>query len=192
MGKEGKELYTELCGDGGGVTAVLAARITALDKDEKDWKEIAATADKLLASIDQSEVLAWQGTKTDTRENAVEVKKDMEKQRGYLLEGLAAKGTSIIEGNLDSKGELLQIYSTIVKFAEITDTKVVNFMVKYAIHLGQHARALKLVVKQLEEKNSKELEKKAIELLGFLGWEHAVSFLERAQPAHYPVDYQPF
>ena len=64
-----------------------------------------------MASIDLNEVLAWQvnnvrkifrgkviisvlrtqGTKTDTRENAVEVKKDMEKQRGQLLEGLAAK-----------------------------------------------------------------------------------------------------
>ena len=137
----------------------------------------------------------------------------MEKQRGQLLEGLAAKvissllsysvhvsrihcqfhqGTAIIEGNLDSKDDLPQIYSTIVKFAEISDAKVVNFMVKHAIHLGHFARGLKLVLKQQEEKNSKEQEKKAIELMGNLGWEHVVSLLEKAQPAHFPADYQPF
>jgi len=190
--KDGKELYSELCDDGGSTAPVHAARLAALDKDERDWKEISATADKLLASIDQNEVLAWQGTKTDTRENAGEVKKDMEKQRGQLLEGLAAKGTAIIEGNLDSQEDLPQIYSTIVKFAEISDSKVVNFMVKHAIHLGHYARGLKLVLKQQEEKNSKELEKKAIELMGNLGWDHVVSLLEKAQPAHYPADYQPF
>ena len=102
------------------------------------------------------------------------------------------QGTAIIEGNLDSKEDLPQIYSTIVKFAEISDPKVVNFMVKHAIHLGHYARGLKLVLKQQEEKNSKEQEKKAIELMGNLGWEHVVSLLEKAQPAHYPADYQPF
>jgi len=190
--KEAKDLYLELCSDGGNVSAVHAARLTALDKEDKDWNELLSTAEKLVSSIEQTELLAWQGTKTDTRDNAGEVKKDMEKQRGQLLEALAAKGTAIIDGNVGSKDDLPQIYSTILKFTDAGDAKVVNFMVKHAELGGQFARALKLVMKQMEDKPSKELEKKAGALMKSLGWDHAAWFNERAFPAHYPNDFQPF
>ena len=47
--------------------------------------------------MDQTELLAWIGTKADTRENAVEVKKDMEKLKGQLIDALAAKGGALLK-----------------------------------------------------------------------------------------------
>ena len=51
----------------------------------------------MITSVDEKELLAWMGTKSDTRENAADVKKEMEKQKGHLLEALAAKGDALIK-----------------------------------------------------------------------------------------------
>ena len=40
--------------------------------------------------------------------------------------------------------------------------------------LGLHAKALKIVVKQHEDKPSKETEKTTVEILKSLGWDHVV------------------
>ena len=43
-------------------------------------------------------MLAWLGTKSDTRQNASDVKKEMEKAKGQLLEAFAAKGNALLQG----------------------------------------------------------------------------------------------
>jgi len=57
---------------------------------------------------------------------------------------------------------------------------------------GMLGKALKLAVKQLEDKQTKENEKVVVELLSALRWDHVVRFMERGQPARYPAEYQPF
>ena len=47
--------------------------------------------------MDEKELLAWLGTKSDTRENAAEVKKEMDKSKGQLLEAFAAKGDALLK-----------------------------------------------------------------------------------------------
>ena len=41
-------------------------------------------------------------------------------------------------------------------------------------HLGLHGKAVKLAVKQLDEKQTKENEKILVDLLKCLGWDHVV------------------
>ena len=52
---------------------------------------------QVMKSIDEKELLAWLGTKSDTRDNAAEVKKEMEKYKGQLLEAFAAKGDALLK-----------------------------------------------------------------------------------------------
>ena len=47
--------------------------------------------------MDQTELLAWLGTKADTRENAGEVKKEMERVKGQLIDALAARGEALLK-----------------------------------------------------------------------------------------------
>ena len=54
----------------------------------------------MIGSVDQTELLAWIGTKADMRENALEVKKDMEKLKGQLIDALVAKGEALLKRKL--------------------------------------------------------------------------------------------
>ena len=51
----------------------------------RNWEEVAEQADKVVSSVDQVALLAWMGIKADTRENAGEVKKDMERAKGSYI-----------------------------------------------------------------------------------------------------------
>jgi len=191
--KESQELYSELCGAGSSLPSVHAARLQALNSAEtKDWSAILATSDKLIGSVDQTELLAWMGTKSDTRDNAQEVKKEMEKLKGQLIEALALKGEALIEVGGTRKEEVADVYSSIVKYCDPSDAKVVGFVVKYLTDLGLFAKALKYVVKQVEEKHTKELDIQVVDLLYKLGWNHAAKLMERSIPCKFPVAYQPF
>ena len=53
---------------------------------------------QLIGCVNQTELLAWLGTKADTRDNAADVKKDMEKMKGQLIDALAAKGEALLKG----------------------------------------------------------------------------------------------
>ena len=75
-------------------------------------------------SVDQQQLLAWLGMKSDARENAVEVKKDMEKNKQQLVEALASKGEAMLEKGEQDKEKLLELYTDIVKYTDQNDAKV--------------------------------------------------------------------
>merc|ERR1712080_634818 len=54
--------------------------------------------------------------------------------------------------------KLLQTYTDLLKYTDVNDTKVFGFMWKLFRSQGLFAKAMKLAVKQLEDKPSKELE----------------------------------
>merc|ERR550525_2155673 len=87
-----QDLYSELLKAGGEssvITSIHAAKLAnmlAVDAAEKKWKEIVDQAETVIQSVDQSVLLAWLGMKADTRENAGELKKEMEKVKGQLIE----------------------------------------------------------------------------------------------------------
>merc|ERR1719456_917447 len=159
---------------------------------EKDWSAVLEQADRVIMSVDQQQLLAWLGMKSDARENAVEVKKDMEKNKQQLVEALAAKGEAMLERGEQDKEKMFGLYTDIVKYTDQNDAKVFSFMWKLFRQQGMLGKALKLAVKQLEDKQTKENEKVVVELLQGLGWDHVARLLKLGQPARYPVEFQPF
>lgn len=70
--------------------------------------------------------------------------------------------------------------------------QVLSFSVQHALINKQYGRALKLTQKQLEEKQSKEVELRLIKYLEKLGWEYAAQHQQRGLPVRYPQSYHPF
>jgi len=193
--KEAQDLYKELCTAGSNLTSVQSARLSnimSVPEGERDWAAVVEQADRVIMSVDQQQLLAWLGMKSDARENAGEVKKEMEKNKQQLVDALAAKGEAMLEKGEQDTEKLLGLYTDIVKYTDQTDIKAFGFMWKLFRQLGLPAKALKLAVKQLEDKQTKENEKVVLELLLVLGWDHVVRFIELGKPARYPGDYQPF
>jgi len=193
--KEGQDLFAELCTSGQSLTSVHSARlanILSVAEADRDWASVLEQSDRVIQSVDQKQLLAWLGMKSDARDNALEVKKEMEKAKQQLIEAFAAKGEAMLELKEQDNEKLLDIYTEVVKYTDQTDTKVSNFMWKLFRHLHLWAKGLKLAIKQIEEKQTKENEKLVVESLEALEWEHAVRILSRGQPTRYPGDFQPF
>ena len=88
----------------------------------------------------------------------------------------------------------------------MTCAQVFGFMWKLFRARGLHAKALKLAVKAMEEKPTKEGEAIVQGLAEQLGWQHVVRWvreggrevtaaprvLESGRAARFPADYQPF
>merc|ERR1719397_801330 len=171
---EAEALYTELrqAEEGNGspaLTSIHLARLTNMlagEKEDKKWIDVLELAETAVQSVDQAKLLAFLGMKSDVSENAGEQKKENDK--------------------------LLAVYTDIAKYSDLTDSKVFSFMWKLYRHLGLYGKAVKLAVKQLDEKQTKENEKILVDLLKCLGWDHVVRMLELGRPARYPVDFQPF
>merc|ERR1712194_358310 len=99
----------------------------------------------------------------------------MEKNRNILIEALAKKGIAqCAQGNTDEATETL---FKLLKFTDITDSKVILFAILHAEQLEHNARAIKLIQNQLETKpNSVDLEQKLIQLYEKLDWTHCTHF----------------
>lgn len=196
--KEGQDLYSELLaagGDAGVITSIHAARLTNMlsgEVTDRSWEAVVEQAELVAMSVDQPALLAWLGMKADLRDNAGEVKKEMEKSKGQLIEALSARGEGFLELGEQDNEKLLQVYTDLLKYTEVTDTKVFSFMWKLFRNLGLYAKALKLSVKQLEDKPSKDNEAIVQDLSERLGWTHVVRILKYGKPARFPADYQPF
>ena len=126
-----QDLYSELLKAGGEssvITSIHAARLAnllAVDAAEKNWKDIVEQADVVIQSVDQPALLAWIGMKADIRENAGELKKEMEKVKGQLMEALSAKGEGLLETGEQDQEKLLQIYTDLLKYTDVNDAKVI-------------------------------------------------------------------
>ena len=91
---------------------------------DKNWKDILQQAEKVIECIDQPQLLSWLGMKSDMRDNAADVKKDMEKTKQQLVEALAAKGEAMLESGMTDRDNLLSVYTDIVKYVDLSDSKV--------------------------------------------------------------------
>ena len=196
-----KALYQELVGEGTNLTGVNIAMLNFLQAAEgeaKSWASVLEQAETTIKCVDQPGLLAWLGVKSDTSENAAEVKKEMEKIKTHLVEALAAKGEAMIELGETDKEKLLGVYSDIVKYTDANDNKVMPFEFEYLYlckilgimlfefsqvfsfasklfkRLELHGKALKVAVKHHEDKQNKDSDKIVSDILRELGWAHAV------------------
>lgn len=113
----------------------------------------------------------------------------MEKNRNILIEALAKKGIAqCAQGNTDEATETL---FKLLKFTDITDSKVILFAILHAEQLEHSARAIKLIQNQLETKpNSLDLEQKLIQLYEKLDWTHCTHFAKESLPTRFPTDFE--
>merc|ERR1712112_385505 len=100
------------------------------EAETKDWKLVHDQAEAVIKCVDQPQMLAWLGIKSDTSDNAAEIKKEMEKVKQHLVEALAAKGEAMIELGESDEEKLLAVYSDIAKYIDVNDNKVFSFMWK--------------------------------------------------------------
>ena len=123
-----KSLYDELMKAGEHVLQVHIAMLNFLqnaESDAKSWKAILEEAEAAIKCVEQKGLLAWLGMKSDTSDNASELKKDMEKMKNNLVEALAAKGEALLElGDKEKESDLLTVYTDLAKYIDVTDNKV--------------------------------------------------------------------
>ena len=124
--KEGLALYAELVAEAVNLSSVNLGRLQNMMSGEgdKNWKDILQQAEKVIECIDQPQLLSWLGMKSDMRDNAADVKKDMEKTKQQLVEALAAKGEAMLESGMTDRDNLLSVYTDIVKYVDLSDSKV--------------------------------------------------------------------
>jgi len=157
--------------------------------DQKIVQEIIDLAVEIQDLIKEEDILLFYGTKFDARPDASDIKKDMEKNRNILIEALAKKGIAqCAQGNTDEATETL---FKLLKFTDITDSKVILFAILHAEQLEHNARAIKLIQNQLETKpNSVDLEQKLIQLYEKLDWTHCTHFAKESLPTRFPTDFE--
>lgn len=185
-------------------------------KSVETYQEIIAVADKILEMVDRSALLAYFGTKpsaNSSQVDATKTKQNMDKQKTAVVEAFVKKGCALAElYNLQTQSgssspdtsqtvppvtvEMLdEILFEVQKFAEITETRVVEFGVQHAIARGHYGRALRLMNKKMEAdatKWSAEGDAVVLELYRKLNWLHAIWMLNSLTPLKYPKDFRPF
>lgn len=91
-----------------------------------------------------------------------------------------------------SVADLNRVYSELLKWADPNDPKVAPFVEKHALALKQHGRVARLLLRLLDEKPSKEVERRLLQVYELLGWEHCSRHLERSLLVRYPPSYRLF
>ena len=159
------------------------------DSQNKAAEPVIALANEILEIIKEEDVLLFFGTKYDARQEANDIKKDAEKNKGILIETLAKKGFAL--SVLGKHDEATEVLFKLLKFTEITDSKVILFAIYHAINLEHFARAVKLILHHLESKpNSPELETQLSTLFMQLEWDHCHNLATESYPARFPNDYE--
>jgi len=125
----------------------------------------------------------------------------MEKNKSYLLEVLTKKGLALCEmyqaSDKTTDGapileDIQNISNELAKFVEPMDPKVIKFSVQAALVQNHYGKALRWLYKQLEDKPTREVDDKMIELFATLKWSHCEECFSRALPLKYPSAYRPF
>uniref|UniRef100_A0A2R5LKX2 Tripeptidyl-peptidase 2 n=1 Tax=Ornithodoros turicata TaxID=34597 RepID=A0A2R5LKX2_9ACAR len=208
QGKPSSDLYEELkssCSTQH--VPLLLARAQSLDSDKErnqHLREIVSLADQVLSSIGTQDLLASIGARTDKKDQ--QNNKNQEKQKLQVIEALVKKGAAMCdllpEGHADGEGDdavdvptiahINAVYQELVKWCDPIDVKAAPFVEKHAMALQHYGRALRVLLKLLEDKPSTEIEKRMAKVFNLLGWEHCTKHLERSTYVRYPTSYRLF
>lgn len=226
VASEGKELFQELKNDpNANLIQVHMARLNSLDIDKsltpktEDSKliekanEAIELADFALDNLSMSAILGHFAIKQDSRPDAAEIRKDMEKQKTYITEALARKGTqddknipvSLVSSFvlffnpgfalciLNRATEATPLLLELLMLLDIADPKIINFSIVHAESIGHLPRALKLTMGLLDSKPGVlDVEKKILSLIQKLGWEHVERIVSKGLDCRYPDSHELF
>ncbi|GBP73479.1 Tripeptidyl-peptidase 2, partial [Eumeta japonica] len=121
-----------------------------------------------------------------------------EKQRGWLIEALCRRGTALCsllmlaEPGASYERLMTSLHDNttdLLKFTDLTDAKAIQFGVWQCFAMGHWGRAVRLLNKMLEERPSKEIEERLIEVYEELGWKYLAVFTTKSLPVKYPTAY---
>ncbi|GFS05147.1 tripeptidyl-peptidase [Elysia marginata] len=206
------DLYEELRKNHPEHVPVLLARISAIEAAEKEKvceesnKTIIKLCKEAIALIDVNSLLVYFGIKTDTRPDASTIKSEMEKKKNWLVEALVKLGVAQAQAVIDarSKGEgddqvkvmlddVKKTFDDLSQLVEVNDSKqTFGFAWRHAAAMTHYGRALKMILKQQDEKHTKDLEEKILQMYEQLGWSHCKNYLEKTACLRYPASYRPF
>ncbi|XP_037944687.1 tripeptidyl-peptidase 2 isoform X2 [Teleopsis dalmanni] len=180
------------------------------DKSKEDTQENSITklriilerivklSDIIIKETEKDALLTYYGMKFDSRENAAKIKCNMDKQKNTLIEAFVKKGIALIklgilDNNLSTKSkDLDDIYLDILRYVEVTDSKVIPFALWYAYSKSQYGRMYKLLLKSYEEKKNKEVFEEIALVNKALNFEHLKVLQNRWTLYCYPKTYRIF
>ncbi|CAG0888705.1 unnamed protein product [Cyprideis torosa] len=180
---KGKELYEELDSKWSAHVPLHLARMNALDTAD-DKTGALEMANKVISLIDETKLLMFFGHKTLPADMAKN-KSAMERERGWLCEALAKKGTILLQQGTDRE-EVERVWTTLLKFVDCHGQTVVNFTVAYCTEKGWYSKAIRAIQKQMTEKNSIALEEKLEKVFELVGWVHLQRLTQRNKLVKFP------
>ncbi|XP_077291266.1 tripeptidyl-peptidase II [Arctopsyche grandis] len=162
-------------------------------------EKIISIADKVIEGIDQEKMLSYYGMKIDSRTDAAKIKTQQEKLRGYLLDAYTKRGVALCKmhlssdtSNEDIMDKIKQTVIDILKFTELTDSKVIHFSLWHSVVMEQWGRAIKYLNKIAEDHPTSDVEDRLIKVYTALDWQHVATFATSALPQKFPNAYRLF
>lgn len=184
--------------------------------------QIIGAADKIIQLIDRVELSSYYGMKTDSRPEAATIKSEKDNQKAALLDALCRKGIALADQILNKPAEVTQseetpveqdvsssedraeteeaicdgineTFNELVKWVDVSDSKILPFYIRRAEALKLYGLALKASMKQNGDGTPHRAnDDKNIELFEKLGWEHCARSSGESLLVKYPAKYQPF
>eukprot|EP00794_Sanderia_malayensis_P011065 gene11065-12233_t len=181
----------------------LNAYLNSLDSVQKDktmLEKIIKVADRILLMIDSDQLLKYYAIKTDLSDNAMSTKTEMDKKKSVMINALIKKGIAVVdlqscveEEETQPASQVDEIFEEVVKWVDLTDSKVLLFVVKHAYYHKQYGRALKALFKLIEDQPTvKSFEELFIKLSREAGWKHVSKYFEQVSLLNSPPNYEPF
>lgn len=175
-------------------------------------KLIIAAADRVLSIINQNDLLAFYGIKSDQRPEASKLKTTNDRLKNNLIEALCRKGTAMcqlnyynyvyqkdtIEDNDRSLRIIDEIWVQVTCFiSPDSDSKSFNyFNIWHGAVNKNYGRVMKSLLKMLEDKNVKDIESCLLWTVKVMFKEdeskHLVDAISNALIVHYPKTFRPF
>ncbi|KAJ7392828.1 tripeptidyl-peptidase II Tpp2 [Desmophyllum pertusum] len=185
--------------------------------------QIIAAAEKVIQMVDRVDLSSYYGMKTDLRPEAATIKSEKDNQKAALVDALCRKGTALadqiltkptettlgeetpaVEQDVSSSEDKVETeeviydkinetFNELVKWVDMTDSKVLPFYIRRAEALKLYGLALKASMKQNgDATRNRANDDKNIELFEKLGWEHCARSSRESLLVKYPAKYRPF
>ncbi|XP_066956231.1 tripeptidyl-peptidase 2 isoform X3 [Macrobrachium rosenbergii] len=200
--ESGEQIHREVMATHPDHLAAQLARLQALDAGGAQNRALViAQAKQIVSAVDTAPLLAFYGTKTDTRSDAAKIKTQMDKQRNTLLEALSRQGSAMCSDILqlpaserpqETLEQLDNIATEILKFVEASDSKVNSFFASYYQVRGFDGLSARIILRQCEEKWTRDNEAKLTDAYTRMGWTHAASLIASTHPLRFPTSFAPF
>lgn len=218
IGSEADQLYKEILKTYPDHVGVYTAMMSNLEPDSKRLlpgqdltsslplnAQLLEVTNAAVSSIDEKELLAFIGIKSDQRPDAAKIKTSMDRQKSVIIEALGRQGAALCRlfmanteekvGNGDqvTLQEIDDVWLHLLRFADLSDIKATSYFGLWhsAVHL-HYGRLLKTALKLYEEKPSKDIDECIVWALGKLNWNHASRLHSSNILVRHPASYKIF